>query len=50
MARYVLEIFPVFLLLAVWGSKAWINRLILYLSVLGLLFLSAQFAIWGWVG
>jgi hypothetical protein len=50
MARYVLEIFPVFLLLAVWGRKAWINRLILYLSVLGLLFLSAQFAIWGWVG
>jgi hypothetical protein len=50
MARYVLEIFPAFLLLAAWGRRPWINRLILYLSWLGLLFFSAQFAIWGWVG
>lgn len=50
MARYVLEIFPAFLLLAIWSHSAWVNRLVLYLSLLGLLFLSAQFAIWGWVG
>jgi hypothetical protein len=50
MARYVLEIFPAFLILAIWGRKPWVNRLILYISWLGLLFFSAQFAIWGWVG
>jgi hypothetical protein len=50
MARYILEIFPAFLLLAVWGRSPWANRLVLYLSLLGLLFFSAQFAIWGWVG
>ena len=50
MARYVLEIFPAFMVLAVWGRKGWANRIILYLFWLGLLFFSAQFAIWGWVG
>jgi hypothetical protein len=50
MARYVLEIFPAFLLLAIWGRSPWVNRLVLTLSLLGLLFFSAQFAIWGWVG
>jgi hypothetical protein len=50
MTRYVLEIFPAFLVLTTWGSRPWINRLILYTSWLGLLFFSAQFAIWGWVG
>jgi hypothetical protein len=50
MTRYVLEIFPAFLILAVWARKPWANRLILYLSWLGLLFFAAQFAIWGWVG
>jgi hypothetical protein len=50
MARYILEIFPAFLLLAIWSRSPWVNRLVLYLSLLGLLFFSAQFAIWGWVG
>ena len=50
MARYVLEIFPAFIVLAMLGRRTWANRLILYLSWLGLLFFSAQFAIWGWVG
>jgi hypothetical protein len=50
MERYVLEIFPAFLVLASWGRHTWVNRLILYSSWLGLLFFSAQFAIWGWVG
>ena len=50
MARYAIEIFPAFMVLAAWGRRPWINRLILYLSWLGLLFFSAEFAIWGWVG
>jgi hypothetical protein len=50
MARYVLEIFPAFMVLAVWGHNTRVNRIILYLFWLGLLFFSAQFAIWGWVG
>jgi hypothetical protein len=50
MARYVLEIVPAFLVLALEGRKTWINRVILYVSSFGLLFFSAQFAIWGWVG
>jgi hypothetical protein len=50
MARYVMEIFPAFLILGLWAQKPWVYRLILYLSWLGLVFFSAQFAIWGWVG
>lgn len=50
MARYCMEIFPAFLLMARWSMQPWIRRLILYLSWFGLLFFSAQFAIWGWVG
>jgi hypothetical protein len=50
MARYVLELFPAFLLFARWGTRPWVNRLYMYLSWVGLLFFSGQFAIWGWVG
>lgn len=49
-SRYVLVLFPVFMLAAHWGEKAWVNRLILYTSWTGLIFLAAEFAIWGWVG
>lgn len=49
-ARYGLEIFPIFLYLGAQARRPWIRRLILYLSWPGLLFFSAQFAIWGWVG
>lgn len=49
-ARYVLAMFPVFMALPLIDRKPWIRRLIIYPSLLGLLFLSAQFAIWGWVG
>ncbi len=49
-SRYVIEIFPAFMLLAIWGRTPHIRRLILVFSWLGLLFLAAQFAIWGWVG
>ncbi len=50
MARYVLALFPVFITLPLIDDSPWIKRLIIYVSMLGLLFLSAQFAIWGWVG
>jgi len=50
MVRYTLEIFPIFLLFAGWGERPAIHRLILYLSWVGLLFFTAQFAMWGWVG
>jgi hypothetical protein len=50
MMRYTFEIFPVFLLFASWGSKPAIHRVIIYISWIGLLFFTAQFAIWGWVG
>jgi len=50
MARYVIEIFPAFFILSIWGQNPLVHRLILYLAWLGLLFFSAQFAIWGWVG
>lgn len=49
-SRYVLSLFPVFMLTAKWGEKTSINRLILYPSWLGLIFFSGQFSIWGWVG
>lgn len=50
MARYVIEIFPAFFILGHWGKNPWIHRFILYSFLLGFLFFSAQFAIWGWVG
>ncbi|NOY99919.1 MAG: hypothetical protein GXP40_12100 [Chloroflexi bacterium] len=50
MARYVLALLPVFMLAAQWGKNPWVNRAILYTSWIGLLFLSGQFAVWGWVG
>jgi hypothetical protein len=49
-ARYVLALFPAFMVFADWGKNPRINRIFLYLSWLGLLLLSGQFAIWGWVG
>ncbi len=51
LSRYVLALFPAFIVLGRLGaSRAWIHRLILYPSIAGLLFLSGQFVIWGWVG
>jgi hypothetical protein len=49
-SRYVLTLFPIFLVFAVWGEKPWVNRLILYTSWAGLLFFSGLFALWNWVG
>jgi hypothetical protein len=47
--RYVLAIFPAFIVLGRAGKNPLVNRLIIYLSWLGLLFFSGQFVIWGWV-
>ncbi len=49
-SRYVLVFFPAFMVMGAWGRNPWVHRLILYSSWLGLLYLSGQFAIWGWAG
>jgi hypothetical protein len=50
MSRYVLMLFPAFMLWGRWGRNPRIQRLIVYPSVAMLLYLSGQFAMWGWVG
>lgn len=50
MARYVLALFPAFLILPRYGDSPITQRIIIYTSLLLSLFLSAQYAIWGWVG
>lgn len=47
--RYVLVMFPVFMLWAFAGKNPWLNRAVLYLSLPLNLYLSAQFWLWGWV-
>jgi len=49
MSRYMLVVFPVFILWGVLGKNPWLNRAIVYLSLLLQLYLSAQFFLWGWV-
>jgi hypothetical protein len=49
MSRYVLVLFPAFMLWGRWGRNPRIQRLIVYPSVALLLYLSGQFAMWGWV-
>ncbi len=49
MIRYLLTVFPIFLLFGQFAENKWANRL-MFLSFLGLnLFLCAQFFLWGWV-
>ena len=49
-SRYVLALFPGFIVLGRLGaSRAWVHRLIVYPSIVGLLYLTGQFVIWGWV-
>ncbi|MBI5029617.1 MAG: glycosyltransferase family 39 protein [Chloroflexi bacterium] len=50
MDRYVLVMFPIFMLWGVWGKNSWVNRAVVYLSFPLQLYLSAQFILWGWVG
>ena len=51
LSRYVLVLFPGFVLLARLGQRGlWWNRLIVYSALALSLFFSGQFTIWGWVG
>jgi Gpi18-like mannosyltransferase len=50
MGRYALVVFPIFIVLGLWGRNQWVNRAILYTSILLQMYLSAQFILWGWVG
>ena len=49
MSRYVLVLFPAFMLWGRWGRNPRVRRLIVYPCVALLLYLSGQFAMWGWV-
>ena len=48
-SRYTLAFIPLFILLARAGKRPFINRLILYPSLLLYLYFSGQFFSWGWV-
>jgi hypothetical protein len=47
--RYVLPIFPAFVLLGRWASTPWRQRSVVYPSVALLIFFAGQFILWGWV-
>jgi hypothetical protein len=49
MSRYILVLFPAFMLWGQWGRDPRVQRLIVYPSVALLLYLCGQFAMWGWV-
>jgi len=49
MSRYVLTLFPAFIIWGRWGRNRWVNRLIVYPSIALLIYLCGQFVIWGWV-
>lgn len=49
MSRYVLTLFPAFIIWGRWGRNPWVNRLIVYPSLALLIYLCGQFVIWGWV-
>lgn len=49
MLRYVVVLFPIFMVWAKWGENAWVQRAIVYPSFLFSLYFSAQFWLWGWV-
>ncbi len=48
--RYVWTLFPIFFVLARWGERPWLDRVITALSLLGLGLFTALFANWYWVG
>ncbi|MBA3943687.1 MAG: hypothetical protein H0X37_03900 [Herpetosiphonaceae bacterium] len=47
--RYMWVLFPVFILLARWGERQWVDRLITTLSLLGLGLFTTLFVNWYWV-
>jgi len=50
MSRFVMVLFPVFLIMPLLVKNQKIQLSILCISFAGLLFCSAQFALWGWAG
>jgi hypothetical protein len=48
--RYMWVLFPVFILLARWGERLWLDRLVTVSFLLGLGLFTALFANWYWVG
>ncbi|OGO50538.1 MAG: hypothetical protein A2Z30_02130 [Chloroflexi bacterium RBG_16_64_43] len=50
MVRYVLVLFPAFLVVGAWGANRFANRVVVYSGLAGLLFMSASFALWIWMG
>ena len=48
--RYMWVLFPAFMLLALWGERPWVDRVVTLLSVLGLALCTALFANGYWVG
>jgi hypothetical protein len=48
--RYTWVLFPAFILLARWGERAGVDRVITTLSLMGLAVFTAMFANWYWVG
>lgn len=49
MTRYLLTLFPLFMLLAYWSKNRWVERAVVYGSLPLGLYLMAQFLVWGWV-
>lgn len=49
MTRYLLTLFPLFMLLGAWSQNRWVERAVVYISLPLNLFLTAQFLLWGWV-
>lgn len=49
MIRYVLPLFPAFVLVGQERMRPWPERLVIYLSFALLLYLAGQFVMWGWV-
>jgi hypothetical protein len=50
MTRYVLVLYPGFMLLALAGHRPWVNRIIIVFSLLCLGIFTAVFVHWGWTG
>ena len=48
--RYMWVLFPVFILLARWGERKWVDRAITVFFILGLGLFTALFSNWYWVG
>lgn len=48
--RYMWVLFPVFIVLARWGEREWVDRTVTIVFILGLGLFTALFANWYWVG